>query len=109
MKVVVIPEVRIYLNNLGCILYEKEYFGFEESAKNYVIELFNDIKTNLPTKQHKPAPNYFDRYGKDMEYAVFRKNKRTQWYVFFRVYIENREEIYQVRYMANNHTIAKYL
>ena len=109
MKVVVIPEVRIYLNNLGRILYEKEYFGFEESAKSYVMELFNDIKLNLPTKQHKPAPKYFDRYGKDMEYAIFRKNRHTQWYVFFRVYIENREEIYQVRYIANNHTVAHYL
>jgi len=109
MKIVVIPEVRIYLNNLGRVLYEKEYFDFEESAKKYVVELFNDIKINLPTKQYRPAPKYFDRYGKDMEYAIFRKNRQTQWYVFFRVYIENREEIYQIRYIANNHTVAYYL
>jgi len=109
MKVLAIPEVRIYLQNLALILYEKEYFGFEDSARKYVIDLFEDIKANLPTLPSKPAPTYFDKYGKNMEYAVFRKNKHTHWYVFFRVYWENGEEIYQVRYIANNHIIAQYL
>jgi len=33
--------------------------------------LLEDIKINLPEKLHKPAPKYFDKYGKNMEYAVF--------------------------------------
>ena len=109
MKVIALQAVIAYLNHLVLILYEKEYFGFRESARNYVNELIDDIKTNLPTKLHKPAPQYFDKYGKDMEYAVFRKNKRTSWYVFFRIYQKHGEDIYQVRYIANNHTIAQYL
>jgi len=109
MKIIALPEVRIYLQNLAHTLYEKEYFGFEETAKNYVIELFNDIKTNLSTKLHKSAPEYFDKYGKNMEYAGFRKNKNTTWYVFFTTYIENGEEIYLIRYINNNHAIAQYL
>ena len=109
MKVVAIAEVRIYLQNLAVILYEKEYFGFEDSARKYVIELFEDIKTTLPILPSKPAPKYFEKYGKNMEYTVFRKSKHTQWYVFFRVYKKNGEDIYQVRYIANNHTIAQYL
>ena len=109
MRVIAIPEIRIYLENLAQVLYEKEYFGYEETARNYVIELFNDIKTNLPVKRHKDAPKYFDKYGKNMEYAVFPKNKHTSWYVFFTTYIENGEEIYLLRYIANNHTIAQYL
>ena len=32
MKVVFLPEVRLYLRELQDILFEKEYFGFEESA-----------------------------------------------------------------------------
>ena len=52
-KVTVLPEVRAYLQNLALILYEKEYFGFEEAARKYVIELFNDITTNLPTRVKK--------------------------------------------------------
>ena len=109
MKVVAIAEVRIYLQNLAVILYEKEYFGFEASARKYVIDLFEDIKTNLPILPSKLAPKYFEKYGKNMEYAVFKKSKRTHWYVFFRVYKKNGEDIYQVRYIANNHTVAQYL
>ena len=109
MKVVAIAEVRNYLQDLAVILYEKEYFGFEDSARKYVIELFEDIKTTLPILPSKPAPEHFEKYGKNMEYVVFRKNKHTQWYVFFRVYKKNGEDIYQVRYIANNHTVAQYL
>ena len=109
MKVYTIPKVKQYLNDLITILYEKGYFGYEETAKKYVDELLDDIVTKLPTKLHKPAPECFDKYGKNMEYAGFQKNKRTTWYVFFTKYLENGEEIYLVRYIANNHTIAQYL
>ena len=73
------------------------------------MELYEDIVANLSVHRAKPAPKYFDRYGKDMEYAVFKKNKHTSWYVFFRVYRKNGEEIYQVRYITNNHVMAQYL
>jgi len=109
MIVLAIPKVRIYLQNLAITLYEKEFFGFEDSARKYVISLFEDIKNTLPTRLHKPAPKYFDRYGKNMKYAAFPKNKRTTWYVFFKMYWKNGEKIYLVRYIANNHTIAQHL
>jgi len=109
MQVILLPEVLEYLEKLTIILYEKEYFSFEETSLKYVIELYDDIIKDLPAKPHKPAPKRFDKYGKNMEYAVFRKNRRTHWYVFFRVYFHNGEKIYQVRYIANNHTIAQYL
>jgi len=109
MKVLILPEVRQYFYELSYILYEKDYFGFIDSSEKYIEDLVTDIKTNLPTMQHKPAPKYFDRYGKGMYYAVFKKNKNTQWYVFFRIYRENRELIYQIRYIGNNHVIAQYL
>jgi len=109
MSVIFLPEIRQYFNNLIPVLYEKEYFGFKETAKKYVDDLFEDIETNLPTCLHKAAPKYFDKYGKNMKYAVFKKNKRTRWYVFFKVFMNNGEKIYQVRYIGNNHTIAQYL
>ena len=109
MNVIFLPEVRKYFKNLIPVLYEKEYFGFKETAKKYVDDLFEDIVTNLPVCLHKPAPSYFDKYGKNMEYAIFRKSKRTQWYVFFRVYRKNSREIYQIRYIGNNHIVAQYL
>ena len=109
MKVILLPETLEYFENLMIILYEKGYFGFKNSSQKYVIELVRDIKTNLPIKLRKPVPKYFDRYGKNMEYASFPKNKHTTWYVFFTVYWENNEEIYLVRHIANNHTVAQYL
>ena len=72
-KVLAIPEVIDYLNELVDILYEKRYFSFEDTSVEYVVELFEDIITNLPVKPGKPAPKHFDQYGKDMEYAAFKK------------------------------------
>ena len=109
MQVILLPKVLEYLGELAVILYEKGYFGFEETASKYVMELYDDIIMNLPVKLHRPAPDYFDKYGKNMEYAIFKKNKHTQWYVFFRVYQKDGEVIFQVRYIGNNHTVAQYL
>ena len=108
MKIIALSKVRRYLEDLKWILFENEYFGFEDTAQKYVDDLFFDIKTNLPTKLHKPAPKYFDKYGENMEYAVFKRSKHTSWYVFFRVYKKDEEDIYQIRYISNNHTIAQH-
>lgn len=109
MKVLFLPEVRQYFQELEEILFEKEYFGFEESAVQYVRELIWDIENTLPVRMSKIAPPYFCRYGKGMHYAMFRKSKTTQWYVFFTKYQDNGETIYLVRYISNNHLIAKHL
>ena len=110
MKVIVIPKVYEYLENLVVILYENEYFGHKDSARKYVDDLYYDITTNLSILAKKRAPKYFDKYGKGMYYVSYRKNKQTQWYVFFKMYQEKRGElIYQVRYIGNNHTVAQYL
>jgi len=109
MKVIFTPELLEYFEELMIILYEKKYFGFEDSAENYVTELVRDIKETLPIRSHKPAPKRFDRYGKNMKYASFKKNKTTTWYVFFTTYIENGEKQHLVRYIANNHTVAQHL
>ena len=109
MKVLFLPEVRMYFQELQDILFEKEYFGFEESAVQYVRDLIFDIEATLPERLSKIAPPYFNRYGKELRYASFRKNRNTQWYVFFNKYRENGEVIYLVRYISNNHMIAQYL
>ena len=109
MNVIILPEVLDYLDDLVIELYKKEYFGFLETSSKYVKELLYDIKINTPTMQHKPAPKYFDKYGKGMYYASFRKNKQTTWYAFFSKYRENEKIIYLIRYIANNHTVAQHL
>ena len=109
MKVLFLPEVRLYFQELQDILFEKEYFGFEESAVQYVKDLVFDIEETLPTRVSKIAPPYFSRYGRNLRSATFRKNRNTQWYVFFNRYQEDGEVIYVVRFISNNHVIAKYL
>ncbi|PXV62388.1 hypothetical protein CLV62_12077 [Dysgonomonas alginatilytica] len=76
-------DVEDYLVELIEILYEKEYFGFKESATQYVRELVLEIRDTISKKRKKAAPEYFSKYGKDLFYASFRRNKNTSWYVFF--------------------------
>ena len=109
MQVILLPEVLDYLEDLAVNLYEKGYFSFEEKSLQYVLALYDEIISTLPTRLHKPAPKYFNQYGRNMKYAAFRKNKQTTWYAFFNTYKENGEIFYLVRYISNNHVIAKYL
>ena len=109
MNVKFAPETLDYLEYLVTVLYQKEYFGWLDTSKKYVDGLIDDIENNLPIKQHNPAPKYFDKYGKGLYYASFNKNKQTTWYAFFNKYEANKEIIYLIRYIANNHTAAQYL
>jgi hypothetical protein len=109
MRVFFEPKVQDYLEDLIPILYENNYFGFEDAAVKYINTLIDDIYDNLPLCSHKPAPPDFEKYGKDMYYAVFRKSKQTVWYIFFNKYNENSNIFYLVRYIANNHVIAQQL
>jgi hypothetical protein len=109
MRVWALPEVIEELEDLIDILYEKGYFSYEETSANYVVELFEDIINNLPKKIKRLAPKHFtDLYGEGLYYAVFQKNKRTQWYAFFRMYKNDEKLYYQVRHIENNHTAAQY-
>ena len=109
MKVLAVPSVLEYLDNLVPALYEKGYFSYEDTAQKYVDDLSDDIFDNLPEKLHKPAPKYYEKYGKGLYYAVFTKNKRTSWYAFFSKYETNGKIIYLIRYIGNNHTDAHHL
>jgi hypothetical protein len=110
MRVVATPEVIEYIENLVPLLYEKGYFSFADTAKKYVDDLYDDIQENLPTRSHKCAPERYAKYGQDLYYATFIKNKRTTWYAFFTKYQdENNEIIYFVSYIGNNHTEAQHL
>ena len=109
MKIIFLPEVLEYFNELTTILYEKEYFGFEESAFQYVDDLLTEIQKTISNKQKKVAPSYFNRYGTDMSYISIKKNKNTQWYVFFSIYKHKNEIIYLIRHISNNHVVAQLL
>lgn len=109
MSVLFLPEVQRYFQELETLLFDMEYFSFEESAVQYVLELILDIRDTLPLRPSKKAPPYFRRYGKGLHYAIFRKSKTTQWYVFFSRYLMEGEIHYLVRYISNNHIVAQHL
>ena len=105
MKIIFSPEVRIYLKDLSELLYEKDYFGFEEDAYKYVEDIVLDITNSLPNKFKKEAPPYFSKYGKYLYYSIFKKNNNTQWYVFF----NHEDDVFYIRYIGNNYTCAQYI
>ena len=71
MRVLFLPEVRQYFSELIETLLDKEYFSFEDTAVEYVEELILDIERTLHLRVSKPAPQYFEKYGRGMLYAVF--------------------------------------
>lgn len=44
-----LPEVEDYLETLIEILYQKEYFGFEESSFDYVLSIVRYVLENIHT------------------------------------------------------------
>ncbi|MBR1949910.1 MAG: hypothetical protein IKK19_05760 [Bacteroidales bacterium] len=107
--VLFLPEVVNQFLELAEILYDKGYLGFKDAAINYSEQLFKDIQTYLPLKVKKDAPSYFKRYGNDLFYSSFSRNKNTTWYVFYSIHEENGKTIFLVRYLGNNHIIAHHL
>jgi hypothetical protein len=109
MKIIYLKKALAYLDKLAPILYEKEiYFGFLEDAKRYVKDIYDRIDTEILIQQHKPTPEYFEKYGNDMKYIIIRKNKKTHWYVFFKTSQKDGEIIHKIRYITNNHVSAQY-
>ena len=91
------PNVTEYLKELVTILYEKEYFGFEEDAHQYVEKLKTAIYEDLPSLTHHEAPEELKNYGK--RYVKIRGSKNTMWYVFF----SNMKNRYLIQLIINNH------
>ena len=109
MSVLVLPEISNQFVELAEILYDKGYMSFLDAAIEYSVSLFREIQSNLPIKVHRKAPAYYNRFGRDMSYASFPKNKHTTWDVFFNVYDVGGDAVYLVRYISNNHVIAHHL
>jgi len=99
------PKVSGYLNHLIDILYENGYFGYRESAKEYVVDLRNKIELSLPLFTHRLPKYRRNIYGKHTKYIAIRKNRHTSYYVFFL----QKADTYIVTYIGNNHTDAQYL
>lgn len=97
-KIVVLQEnVIAFLENLILILFEKEYFSFEEPAQIYVSKIYDFIEVDLINFPHKKTPKEFIHFGSN--YAFYKANNQTTWYIFF----EKKGSRYLVTYITNNH------
>ena len=99
IKVAYHPLVIDFLEQLTFELYEKGYFGFYDSACEYVDRIIDDISSNIHIKPYKKAPPYFNKFGQNMFYVFYQSSDQTTWYIFFNVN-DNR---YLIRYITNNH------
>ena len=97
-------EVEIFFDELTEILFDKEYFGFKDSAKLYVTELVQEIIRTIHNKHKRIAPEYFSKYSLNLQYTAYKRNKTT-WYVFFHF----ANNTYYIRYIGNNHNVGQYL
>ncbi|MCD8166847.1 MAG: hypothetical protein LUE93_12470, partial [Bacteroides sp.] len=100
MKIIYPKAVNLYLKELIKILYQKEYFGYHESARDYVLSLRREVEATIHIRQKRKAPSYFSRYGKDLWYVSYPRSKQTTWYFFF---THHAEDVYVIRYITNNH------
>jgi len=98
-------EVTSYFNDLITTLFLQNYFGFIDSAFQYINEMKDYIEENIAFLPKFKAPPYFSKYQTGMYYVTYRSNKRTTWYFFF-LQEENR---YLICYVTNNHFEGQYI
>jgi hypothetical protein len=97
IEVVITSKVIDFLDDLVRILYKKEYFGFIESAEDYVAKIYDSIDENIQLSSHKISPLKLKYLVSN--YIFYKANNRTTWYIFF----EKQNNNYLVTGILNNH------
>ncbi|MCD8176186.1 MAG: hypothetical protein LUE98_01670 [Tannerellaceae bacterium] len=106
MRILYTKTANLYFNELVDILYDKNYFSFKESARMYVDSLTLELEKYIHICPKRKAPHYFSRYGQELWYISYSKNKNTTWYFFFTLHENN---TYIIRYITNNHVAGHLL
>ena len=97
IEVIFTPAVISYLDELVVILYKKQYFGFIESAEEYVDNIYDAVPERIKKSPHKKTPKSLEYLGSS--YIFYKTNARTTWYAFF----EKRNQNYLVTGILNNY------
>jgi hypothetical protein len=80
--VILQQKVRECLENLIQILFENDYFGFEESAQIYVSKIYDFIEFDIINFPYKIFPEKLKHLG--TKYAFYKANENTTWYIFLK-------------------------
>jgi hypothetical protein len=94
-KIILSPEVVGQLNLLIKILYEREYFGFMDTAHNYADNIY-DFIFDIPNNPYKKS--YNNKLG--TYFSSYKANKNTTWYILF----DTIEDRFFVQNITNNHS-----
>ncbi len=97
-KVIFAKTVLEYFDDLVYTLFEDEYFGFPESAQNYVNKIVDFVISSIFSFPHKQTPKLLQYLGSN--YIFYKANSRTTWYIFF----EKRNQNYLVTGVLNNNS-----
>jgi len=105
-QVIYSDNIKLLFFKLIDDLYQKGYFGFLDEAKEYVSEIEQYFKTEIPFLHqlglNKRAMPYFKKYGEDLFFATYRRTKtRTTWYAFYEIFDMR---YFKVVHIINNHT-----
>lgn len=93
-----LPEVEEYLNELIYLLFQKEYFGFIESAFKYIDNLTDFVEKNINNFPAKNTPSNLIELGS--KYIFYKANQNTTWYIFF----ERSQNRYLITFITNNYS-----
>ena len=85
------------MDDLVRILYKKEYFGFIESAEDYVSKIDDSMDENIRLSPQKITPQKLKYLG--VNYIFYKSNAKTTWFVFF----EKEKNNYLITGILNNH------
>ena len=85
INILISDDAALYLDNLVEILYNKDYFGFIESAEMYMCRIYEFIDQNIQYFLSRLRPN--ELYGYGEKYIFYKINPRTTWYIFFKIQI----------------------
>ncbi|MDQ1164281.1 hypothetical protein [Flavobacterium sp. SORGH_AS_0622] len=99
IEVIYTSSVIHYLDDLVVTMYKKEYFGFIQSAEEYVSHIYDAIPERIKKISHKKTPKSLQYLG--LNYIFYKPNARTTWYVFF----EKRDQSYLITAIINNNSL----
>ncbi|MES2544981.1 MAG: hypothetical protein V4548_08860 [Bacteroidota bacterium] len=98
IEVIFSKNVIFYLDELVYVLYKNEYFGFIETAEEYVSAIYDNVSEIILMNNHNQTPKSLQHFGKF--YIFYKSNERTTWFVFF----EKSNDRILVKRIINNHS-----
>lgn len=96
-KIIFKKEVLEYFDELFFILFEQQYFNFEENAHKYIDKIVQFIHKDIAAFPHQSAPKQLKHLGS--KYIFYKANSRTVWYIFF----ESKDEKYLITGIINSY------